>query len=544
MNPKRFRNTRVLRSLGAMAGIGLLTVSAMGEDCYHIVDLGALGFTPGENDIFGINNANQAVFTTVVAGKKHAMLYLPAAAYNLTAGVHDLHALAGPDITGDESAAHDINEAGIVVGWAEIGSEQHAFVWRLDLPVHLFVDLGTFLAGDSSTAFAINNDTPFPIVVGDGNLLFDCACADEPPPWNDVVRRAFALELKDPPDDLDIVALLDQDPGLSCHPGTWARDVKSLAGLTVAGFSTVGTTDCDAPFGCGAGNAATAWIDPVPGNNDGAGLAHLDPAHHFPFFGGTQSRGVSDTGALVGYGYTAASSPCKQHAVYWDTAAANPPLDLGVVGDLVADDQTVALRINNNDSPDTLQVVGYQLASPDLAFLWECDGACHLLANWSAKELDGTILHCSDFWSIRQAHDVNDNGWIISIADADPAGPLDLHAVILFPEQDCEVCCLGDLDCDGDVGVKDLLILLGSWGPCPAPPATCLADLDCDGSVGVEDLLILLGEWGPCGTPIATTPPQDIQDCMDRFCCAEEDLLALEKCICSVDPECEPTASN
>ena len=49
-----------------------------------------------------------------------------------------------------------------------------------------------------------------------------------------------------------------------------------------------------------------------------------------------------------------------------------------------------------------------------------------------------------------------------------------------------------DLDCSGDVGVKDLLILLGTWGPCDG----CLADLDGDHSVGVKDLLSLLGSWG------------------------------------------------
>ncbi len=54
---------------------------------------------------------------------------------------------------------------------------------------------------------------------------------------------------------------------------------------------------------------------------------------------------------------------------------------------------------------------------------------------------------------------------------------------------------LGDLDGDGVVGVKDLLILLGDWGPCP-PKEDCPADLDGDGSVGVKDLLILLGNWG------------------------------------------------
>ena len=57
--------------------------------------------------------------------------------------------------------------------------------------------------------------------------------------------------------------------------------------------------------------------------------------------------------------------------------------------------------------------------------------------------------------------------------------------------------CLWDLDGSGNVGVSDLLSLLGSWGPCP-PKADCPADFDANGDVGVKDLLILLGNWGPC----------------------------------------------
>ena len=53
--------------------------------------------------------------------------------------------------------------------------------------------------------------------------------------------------------------------------------------------------------------------------------------------------------------------------------------------------------------------------------------------------------------------------------------------------------CNADLDDDGAVGVKDLLILLGAWGPCP----DCPADFDGNDSVGVKDLLVLLGGWGP-----------------------------------------------
>ncbi len=61
----------------------------------------------------------------------------------------------------------------------------------------------------------------------------------------------------------------------------------------------------------------------------------------------------------------------------------------------------------------------------------------------------------------------------------------------------CPVLCLADFDDDGAVGVKDLLFLLGVWGPCPEQ-GDCPADFDEDGAVGVKDLLFLLGVWGPC----------------------------------------------
>ncbi len=53
-----------------------------------------------------------------------------------------------------------------------------------------------------------------------------------------------------------------------------------------------------------------------------------------------------------------------------------------------------------------------------------------------------------------------------------------------------------DLDGDGAVGVADLVMLLGEWGPCPGRPDTCAGDVDLDDIVGITDLLILLGNWG------------------------------------------------
>ncbi len=52
----------------------------------------------------------------------------------------------------------------------------------------------------------------------------------------------------------------------------------------------------------------------------------------------------------------------------------------------------------------------------------------------------------------------------------------------------------GDLDCNGNVGVADLLTLLVTWGPCDDCQASA-ADLNGDCIVGVSDLLILLVNW-------------------------------------------------
>ena len=75
----------------------------------------------------------------------------------------------------------------------------------------------------------------------------------------------------------------------------------------------------------------------------------------------------------------------------------------------------------------------------------------------------------------------------------------DSGAVYMFDmdQVNCDLPCPWDLDGSGDVGVKDLLFLLGTWGPCPKK-GDCPADFDDSGDVGVKDLLDLLGAWGPC----------------------------------------------
>ncbi len=53
-----------------------------------------------------------------------------------------------------------------------------------------------------------------------------------------------------------------------------------------------------------------------------------------------------------------------------------------------------------------------------------------------------------------------------------------------------------DVNGDGVVGITDLLLLLASWGACPAAPTHCPGDVNGDGRVGIVDLLAVLAAWG------------------------------------------------
>lgn len=53
----------------------------------------------------------------------------------------------------------------------------------------------------------------------------------------------------------------------------------------------------------------------------------------------------------------------------------------------------------------------------------------------------------------------------------------------------------GDIDCNGEVNVDDLLTVLNNWGTCP-DCNHCAADLNNDCFINVDDLLIVLNNWG------------------------------------------------
>ena len=113
-----------------------------------------------------------------------------------------------------------------------------------------------------------------------------------------------------------------------------------------------------------------------------------------------------------------------------------------------------------------------------------------------ARSMTYTVPSGQLGWDIRLAGDLNNDGAMDVLLGATGGGfngPPAGRFIVLAGNQSPGIP--GDIDGDGSVGVKDLLILLGSWGPCD-DCNDCPADLDDDCSVGVKDLLILLGNWG------------------------------------------------
>ncbi len=127
---------------------------------------------------------------------------------------------------------------------------------------------------------------------------------------------------------------------------------------------------------------------------------------------------------------------------------------------------------------DDRTVVGFAQTNSQRAFVWR-NGLMTALND---------LVPPDPSLNIHIARGINQAGQIVGSATSEIN---DLVAVLLTPIQGPP----GDLNNDCQVGVKDLLMLLGNWGPCDNCE-NCSADLNRDCVVGVPDLLILLGNWG------------------------------------------------
>jgi hypothetical protein len=94
----------------------------------------------------------------------------------------------------------------------------------------------------------------------------------------------------------------------------------------------------------------------------------------------------------------------------------------------------------------------------------------------------------------RLAANTSDGGFVVAWKDNRNLGEGHYDTFVQLVGVAIDSPCVGDLDCDGSVGVTDFLLLLAAWGTNPDGPP----DFDGDGDVGINDFLELLARWGPC----------------------------------------------
>lgn len=460
---------------------------------YRVVAVAKLnGVPPVGLNTFGLNNKNQAVFPVRIGTTWHAHAWLPAADYGLSsAGLIDLHAAGGTG--GGESTANDINENGYVAGvTGGVGvtpgqsPQGQAAVWQLASTITL-TPLGFLSGGEWSAAHAVSNHAD-PVIVGQSE--FEGVCVGD-------TLGGFRTRLSDPDPEL-------LGPLTAIHDDGFAHDVNDLtffAWPTVSGGDDINQAFCDVPHCqtcCSFPRDAFRWLatttTPLPElSEDDEERDHV-------------ALGLNNAGQAVGYGFQQPLETefCIQEAMFWE-AGASPAFF--VLGQLVPGllgppyDNTRAEAINEPD-PVTgrIQVVGTNVTDND-GLIWTRTGS-GASASWTVQNLEDVLCSaCVSQWDIFEAYDINDQGYILALADADLSGGFDLHAVLLVPVTGCiSATCPADFNGDAVVDGLDLALLLGAWGdPCGLGP--CPYDLTCDDSiVDGLDLALLLGAWGPCSS--------------------------------------------
>ncbi len=183
-------------------------------------------------------------------------------------------------------------------------------------------------------------------------------------------------------------------------------------------------------------------------------------------------RDVNDAGFVVGYVGDADTSACIQRAAYWPTPA---QLELFASNPANASDSTVAIATNGVGAAvganlDTATAIRWTIPSQyvDLNDVTDCPN-CDLIA-------------------LESAHDINDDGWIVGVAQTlDQNADVTQVGVLLVPLGSCPA----DVDRDGDVDATDLALVQTATGACP-PRAICWRDVNGDCRVDAADVQIVL----------------------------------------------------
>ncbi len=149
------------------------------------------------------------------------------------------------------------------------------------------------------------------------------------------------------------------------------------------------------------------------------------------------------------------------------------------------------------------------LAGDQFGFSAALDGGNALIGAWQRPRETFGFAGAAYHTKAGSVTDCNGNN-VLDVCDIAQGTSFDVNHNGLPDE--CEKSpCPADIapqpNGDGVVNVSDLLLILSSWGPCPAPPSSCDADIAPpaspgvpagNGNVNVSDLLMVIGAWGDC----------------------------------------------
>ena len=345
-----------------------------------------------------------------------------------------------------------------------------AFVWIGN--ENRFTTLDFQISTSQSQANGISDDGTRIVgtadVVGEGTrgFLFDGEVLTIIPPAND---GTFSDAQTVNTDQVTGTTSISNRPPFHHNAFVWQDEVMTLIEPTFGPRSSAADID--------AAGAAVGWMGAAVGIDSHAFLfenGRVSDLGLAPGTFATWAKGVNNLGEVLVRGEFEEKDPTDRINGSF-LLRDGKFIDLG---QLPGYDVIAGIDLN-----DRSQIVGLQRAvqssnEPDIGFIWQ---------DRVIRNLNDLIPPESGLW-IKRAEAINQAG---QITGRGTDAMFDIVAFVLSPVEPA----LGDLNGDCEVGVRDLLILLASWGPCDDCD-NCLADLDDNCIVGVSDLLILLGNWG------------------------------------------------
>lgn len=362
------------------------------------------------------------------------------------------------------SYAFDVSDDGaIVVGWSkandQVSGQYRAYRWTEARGMVALGHIGPTNA--NGIARAISRDGS--VIIGSCGVEFR---------WTEatgMVELPGACAAQDlSADGSVIVGQCFNAPGTQAATWTAETDWVLHGALGVdpvdayfSGVSADGSVACGQSMIEGFAVEPTRWTQ----RTGMIGLGDVPGGIHYALAWAISADGSTIVGDAIG--------DVGADAFRWD--AATGPVNLEMAEPGVAD------SIAKDCSADGSILVGYADNGIN-AMIWDqvhgMRGIQQVLLDEHGLDLPG--------WTLLGAQAISGDGRTIVGHGWNPSGDLEGWRVMLPAP--------GDVNGDGTVGIADLLVLLGAWGPC-LDCGDCPADLDGDCLVGVVDLLTLLANW-------------------------------------------------